>query len=149
MNVARSLSVVNNKSAKYASRMKTSVATTFAMIAPTKNPSSRLKMTPQESQRCFKLKGLWTIDARPQTGHFNLRLRPKVIMIVRGSRFIQSGVCAEDHDTERLHPRLALEPPPFSTGHWFNLNSRATCYWERGRPCPPEPKAMLLKCQIK
>src|SRR5205809_6663510 len=69
--------------------MKTSVAMTFAMIAPTKNPSSRLKMTPHESQRCFRLKGLCTIEERPQTGHFNLRLRPRVTIIVRGSRFIR------------------------------------------------------------
>jgi len=33
--------------------------------------------------------------------------------------------------------------------YWFNLLSRATCYWERGRPRPPEPKAILLKSQAK
>ena len=99
MNVARSLSVVNSKSAKYITRMKTSVATTFAMIAPTKNPSSRLKMTPHESQPCFKLKGLCTIEERPQTGHFSFRLRPKVIMIVRGSRFIRIWIAPPSYRT--------------------------------------------------
>src|SRR5437667_2132085 len=108
INVVRSLSVVKSNSAKYAIRMKTSVAMTFAMIAPTKNPSSRLKIVPQESQRCFRLNGLCTIDERPQTGHFNLRLRPKVSMIVRGSRFIQLRVELYGHHTEHLYPRLVF-----------------------------------------
>src|SRR5204863_412510 len=63
--MTRSLRFVNKMQAKYASRMKTSVATTFAMMAPTKKPSSRLKITPQKSHRCFRLKGRSTIDAGP------------------------------------------------------------------------------------
>jgi len=36
------------------------------------------------------------------------------------------------------------------TGRYrFNLMSRATCYWERGRPRPPEPKTILFECQVR
>src|SRR5216683_3345820 len=67
----------------------TSVANTFAIIAPTKNPSSRLKITSHAVQRYFRLKGRSTIDARPQAGHSSLRHRHSVRMIVRGSLFMQ------------------------------------------------------------
>lgn len=65
----------------------TSVATTLAIIAPTKNPSSRLKITPQAEQRWFRLKGRFAIDASPQTGHCSFKERTSVMTIVRGSRF--------------------------------------------------------------
>src|SRR5262245_32393416 len=65
------------------------------MMAPTKNPSSRLKITPQVEQVCFRLKGRATIEARPQTGHCSFRQRQKVSRIVRGSRLcfvIRTGI---------------------------------------------------------
>src|SRR5205085_9190769 len=70
------------------SRMKNSVRMTFAMIAPTKNPSSRLKITPQASQSCLRLNGRLTIDAFPHTGHCNFKERHRTSPIVRASRFI-------------------------------------------------------------
>jgi len=42
---------------KVTTRITISVATTLAMIAPTKNPSSRLKITPHAVQRILRLKG--------------------------------------------------------------------------------------------
>src|SRR5712692_4160123 len=58
------------------------------MIAPTKKPSSRLKITPQAAQRSWTLNGSPTIDALPQAGHVSLRHRHRVRRIVRGSLFM-------------------------------------------------------------
>src|SRR3954469_11818664 len=68
--------------------MKTSVATTFAMIAPTKNPSSRLKIVSHTVQRCLRLNGRCTIEAAPHAGHCSFSARHRTRRIVRGSRFI-------------------------------------------------------------
>src|SRR5205807_9509730 len=72
------------------SRMKNSVRMTFAMIAPTKNPSSRFKITPQASQSCLRLNARLTIDAFPHTGHCSFKERQRTSPIVRASRFISS-----------------------------------------------------------
>src|SRR5205809_588218 len=62
------------------------------MIAPTKNPSSRLKITPHAVHRVLRLKGFSNAAARPQAGHRSLRHRPSVRRIVRGSLFIVTAV---------------------------------------------------------
>src|SRR6266850_1821528 len=62
------------------------------MIAPTKKPSSRLKITPHAVQRVFRLKGFSNTAERPQAGQRSLRHRPSVRTIVRGSLFILTAV---------------------------------------------------------
>src|ERR1700694_1343401 len=88
-----------------------SVAITLAMIAPTKNPSSRLKITPQAVQRSLTLNGRPTIDPLPQAGHVSLRHRHRVRRIVRGSLFIyQSYPSLSDYALP--HGRATAPPLP-------------------------------------
>ena len=61
--------------ATYATKIASSVATTLIRIAPTKNPSSRLKMEWHEAQWSLIRKGTLVIDASPHAGHRSLRHR--------------------------------------------------------------------------
>jgi hypothetical protein len=61
--------------ATYATKIASSVATTLIRIAPTKNPSSRLKMERHEAQWSLIRKGTLVIDASPHAGHRSLRHR--------------------------------------------------------------------------
>src|SRR6266571_7502036 len=58
------------------------------MIAPTKNPSSRLKIVGHDVQRAFMLRGRSMIEAWPQAGQRSLRHRHRVRTIARGPFFI-------------------------------------------------------------
>ena len=65
--------------------MTTSVVTMFTRIAPTKKPSSRLKIARHSEHRFLILKGRSTIDALPHAGQRSFRLRRRTGPI--GGRF--------------------------------------------------------------
>jgi len=60
---------------------------TFPKMAPTKNPSSRLKSERQLGQWCLMRKGPRAIDDWPQAGQRNRSARAKTVTIDRPSRF--------------------------------------------------------------
>src|ERR1044072_5083663 len=108
---------------KETSRITPSVATTLAMIAPTKNPSSRLKMAPQSEQIFLIWKGRPTTEARPQTGQRSINERFSVRAIGRGSGFIEeSADFAEEcqyHPCQRMGSgirRRVFDPPADAGG---------------------------------
>src|SRR5947209_7243204 len=103
-------------------RIKISVATTLAMIAPTKNPSSRLKTTPQAVQEVLTLNGRAKIAARPQAGHRSFRHLARMRKIARGFLFIDriqtwpGGRCSGE---EKVYPPARVK--------WNVLSSYLSC----------------------
>jgi len=63
-----------SKAKKVTTSKANSVVTTFANIAPTKKPSSRLKIELHEGQWCRIWNGRSAIDALPHAGHWSRML---------------------------------------------------------------------------
>jgi hypothetical protein len=68
-------------------KMTNSVVMTLARMAPTKNPSSRLKSERQVGQWCLMRKGLRAIDDWPQAGQRKRRERDNTFKIDLPSGF--------------------------------------------------------------
>ena len=102
--------------ATYATKIASSVATTLIRIAPTKNPSSRLKMEWHEAQWSLIRKGTLIIDASPHAGHRSLRHRSAASFSGR-SLSLKTLYIAPPGTAERqaTHSRLRLYVP--ITGH--------------------------------